>query len=164
MNENKFIIAIVAATLFLLVGIVLLAGKMSSSAKVEANGAARAEVNSTTYDWGKIGINDGNAEAEFEIKNSGSEVLKLYNVTTSCACTTAQIITADQASPLFGMHTKSDYVAEVSPGKIARLKVIFDPLFHGPNGLGPITRTITVATNDQNNQNLTFNLSADVIK
>ena len=61
MNENKFIIAIVAVTLSLLVGVVLLAGKMSSSAKVEASSDAQAEVGPMSYDWGKIGINNGNA-------------------------------------------------------------------------------------------------------
>lgn len=164
MNENKFIIAIVAITLFLLVGVVLLAGKMSSSAKVEGSSDAKAEAKSTSYDWGKIGINNGNAEAVFEIKSNGSQPLKLFNIVTSCACTTAQTIVEGKSSPLFDMHSQSTYVTEVPPGKTAQLKVVFNPLFHGPNGLGPITRTVTIATNDQNNPTLTFNLSADVIK
>lgn len=164
MNENKFIIAIVAVTLFLLVGVVLLAGKMSNSAKVESSSDAKAEASSTSYDWGKIGINNGNVEAVFEIKSNGNQPLKLFNIVTSCACTTAQLTTDSATSPVFGMHTKSDYITKVEPGKTAKLKVVFDPLFHGPNGLGPITRTITIATNDQSNPSLTFNLSADVIK
>ena len=164
MNENKFIIAIVAVTLSLLVGVVLLAGKMSSSAKVEATSDAKAVVDSTTYDWGQIGINNGRAEAVFEIKSTGSQPLKLLNIVTSCACTTAQTIVEGKGSPLFDMHANSTYVTEVPPGKTAQLKVVFDPLFHGPNGLGPITRQITVATNDANNPKLEFSLSADVVK
>jgi len=164
MNENKFIIAIVAVTLSLLVGVVLLAGKMSSSAKVEASSDAQAEVGPMSYDWGKIGINNGQAEAVFEIKSNGSQPLKLFNIVTSCACTTAQTIVEGKGSPLFDMHSQSTYVTEIPPGSTAQLKVVFDPLFHGPNGLGPITRQITVATNDANNPKLEFSLSADVVK
>lgn len=164
MNENKFIITIIAVTLFLLVGTILLAGKMSNSAVVSATTDAKAIAKSNSYDWGQIGISNGKAEATFDIENGGTTDLKLFNVTTSCACTTAQLITEKWESPLFGMHTKSDFVTSVASGKTAKLKVVFDPLFHGPNGLGPITRTVTVVTNDQNNPILTFDLSANVVK
>lgn len=164
MNENKTIIAIVVSTVLLLVGIVFLATKMSNAAKVDASSDAKAVVKSNKYDWGEIGINNGVVEANFEIVNEGENTLKLYNVTTSCACTTARLITAKATSPVFGMHTKSGYVMDVEPGDKATLKVIFDPLFHGPNGLGPISRTITVTSNDASNPTLTFDLSAQVIK
>lgn len=164
MNENKIFIAIGAATLLLLIGIVFLAGKLDNSAKVGASDSASAEVKTNSYDWGQIGINNGKAEAVFEIKSNGSQSLKLFNITTSCACTTAQTIVEDKASPLFDMHSKTTYVTEVPPGKTAQLKVVFDPLFHGPNGLGAITRQVTVATNDAKNPALTFNLSANVVK
>ena len=100
MNENKFIIAIVAVTLSLLVGVVLLAGKMSSSAKVESSSDAKAGVASTSYDWGKSASITVGAEAVFEIKSNGSQPLKLFNIVTSCACTTAQTIVEGKASPL----------------------------------------------------------------
>ncbi len=164
MNENKIFIAIGAVTLFLLVGIVFLAGKLDNSAKVSASNNASARVNSKSFDWGEIGIDNGKAEAVFEIKSNDSQPLKLFNIITSCACTTAQIIVKGKASPLFDMHTKSTYVIEVPPGETAQLKVVFDPLFHGPNGLGPIIRQVTVATNDVKNPTLTFNLSANVVK
>lgn len=164
MNENKIFIAIGIVTLLLLVGIVFLAGKLDNSAKVGANDSASVEVKTNSYDWGQIGINNGKAKATFEIKSNGSQPLKLFNIITSCACTTAQIIVGDNASPLFDMHSKSTYVIEVPPGEVAQLKVVFDPLFHGPNDLGAITRQVTVATNDANNPTLTFDLSANVVK
>lgn len=164
MNDNKIVIGIVISTIVLLLGIVFLASKMGNSAKVEASSNAKAVVKTKTYDWGKIGINNGKAEAEFDIENGGSQSLKLFNVTTSCACTTAQLITDKITSPLFGMHTKSNFVTEVDPGKTAKLKIVFDPLFHGPSGIGPISREVTVTTNDPNNPTLKFKLSANVIK
>ncbi len=164
MNENKILIIIGAITLLLLTGVVLLAGKTSSTAKVAASSDAKAFVRSTGYDWGQIGINNGKVEAVFDIENQGQGSLKLFNVTTSCACTTAQLITKNGESPLFGMHIKSDFVSEVAAGEKATLKVVFDPLFHGPNGLGPISREVTVSTNDEANPKLVFNTTADVIK
>lgn len=62
------------------------------------------------------------------------------------------------------MHSNSKYVTEVAPGQSAKLTVIFDPLFHGPNGIGDITRTITMSTNDKANPTLGFFLSAKVTK
>ena len=53
MNENKFIIAIVAVTLSLLVGVVLLAGKMSSSAKVRQPAMPKQWL-TPRFDWGKL--------------------------------------------------------------------------------------------------------------
>lgn len=164
MNENKIFIIIGVVTAILLFGVVFFASKTNSSAIVTASGEAKVIAKSVNYDWGKIGINNGKAEAVFDVENGGTSDLKLFNVTTSCACTTAQLITKKIQSPLFGMHTKSDFVIDISPGETAKLKVVFDPLFHGPNGLGPVTREITVATNDAANPKLVFSLSADVIK
>ena len=163
-NDNKIIIAISAITLVLLIGTVLLASKMSNSAKVSANNGATAEVNNTSYDWGTIGINNGKVEAWFEIKSVGSKTLKLFNSTTSCACTSAQVFVDDKTSPLIGMHTKSTYVSEVPPGKTAKVKVIYDPLFHGPNGIGSIDRQVTLETNDPQRPSIIFFVKAQVIK
>jgi len=72
--------------------------------------------------------------------------------------------TSSQTSPKFKMHEKSSYVFEVNPGETAELIVEFDPAFHGPSGVGPITRTITMNTNDTKNSTLTFNLTGNVVK
>ena len=161
MQDKKFIFGIIFATIGLLVGAVVLASKMEEPS-VQANQNASVSVNEISYDWGEIGLNDGNVEKEFEIKNDGSEKLILTNVTTSCMCTTAQLSLGDQVSPVFGMHTKSDYKLEIPSGEVATLNVIFDPAFHGPSGVGPINRQIQVATNDSENQVLNFILTAVV--
>ncbi len=162
MKENKVIILIGIITLFLLGGVVFLATKLSNSAKVEANADASAVVEKTSNDWGNIGINNGKVTAVFEIKSTGKQDLKLFNGTTSCACTSAILSVGDKSSPPIGMHTQSDYVATVPQGQTALLKVTFDPLFHGPNGFGPINREATLATNDPNHPSLKFFLTANV--
>lgn len=161
--KDKFILVVIALTVLLVGGGVFLATKMSGS-QIEVSPDAKVSVESTSYDWGDIKIGDGKVTASFAVKNEGGNTLKLYNVTTSCACTSAQLIFKDVKSPLFGMHTKSNYVMDVPPGEVASLEVIFDPEFHGPNAVGAITRQIKVETNDPNNKTLNFDLSANVTK
>lgn len=160
--NNKFLIGIIVGTLLLLGGTVFLAGKMTESVTVEVAEGAKAEVAETAWNWGDIGINDGKVEREFEIKNVGSQVLKLFNIVTSCMCTTAMF--TDNDSQVFGMHAKSGYVKEIQPEASVKVRVVFDPLFHGPDGIGPITRQVTMMTNDADKAQITLMLTATVRK
>lgn len=162
MNDRKFMIGVIVVTLVIIGAGIFFASRIGAPAQVQANPDARASVTDTTYDWGTIGINDGKVGKEFEISNSGTGPLKLSNIETSCMCTTAQLILGDTQSPAFGMHAKSGYIMEVPPGGTAKLKVVFDPLFHGPSGVGPISRQVTVTTNDPSSPVLSFMLSAVV--
>lgn len=164
MNEKNFIIGIVIFTIVVLGGGVALAAKMATGARVETNSGAQAKVGETTSDWGKVGIAAGNVEKDFTIENTGSAPLKLFNVKTSCDCTTARLSQGTVTSPVFGMHTNSNFAMEVPPGQKAILKVIFDPAYHGPDAVGPVTRQITVQTNDPSRGTLTFMLTALVTK
>lgn len=164
MTEKKIIAGIIIFTLIVLAGGGVLAAKMTTGAKVETNQSAQAKVPEATFDWGKVGIAAGNVEKDFVIENTGSTPLKLFNVKTSCDCTTARLLQGAVTSPVFGMHTNSNFVLEVPPGQKATLKVVFDPAYHGPDAVGPITRQITVQTNDPSRSLLTFLLTAVVTK
>lgn len=164
MMEKKLIAGIVIFTLIVLVGGAALAARMTTTAQVETNSSAQVKMEETIFDWGKVGIAAGNVEKDFTIENTGSAPLKLFNVKTSCDCTTALISLGAATSPVFGMHTNSNFVTEVPPGQKAILKVIFDPAYHGPEGVGPVTRQITVQTNDPGRGMLTFLLTAVVTK
>ncbi|MCR4263468.1 MAG: DUF1573 domain-containing protein, partial [Candidatus Roizmanbacteria bacterium] len=160
---KKIIIIIAAISAIILFGGAMVASKYSPGADVVSDESAEVLVENNTHDWGEIGINNGTVEKTFSIKNNGSTALTLQNISTSCMCTTAQLIYNGQKSPAFGMHEKSEYVLSVPPGDSAELLVVFDPAFHGPSGVGPITRQITVETNDADNQQLEFTLTAQVI-
>lgn len=165
MNERKVITGIIAATLVLIIGGVFLAtGTEDKENQQKMNDKVLAVSDDKYFDWGEININDGVVEKEFEIKNDGEETLTLSNVVTSCMCTTAILIKGDEESPEFGMHTKSRYEMGVASGETAKLKVTFDPAFHGPSGVGPITRQVTVETNDPSNPKLSYTLTAMVRK
>lgn len=162
MSDKKIIILMAFSTIILLFGGVFFLTKNTATPEIKASQNAKAISKESSFDWGEIGLKDGNVEKTFEIKNDGTENLKLFGVTTSCMCTTAQLILDDKSSPKFGMHDKSSYVMEVPPGKTAKLKVVFDPAFHGPSGIGPINRQITVATNDPDNSEQKYMLTAVV--
>ncbi len=167
MFEKKFIGLITLVSTVVLIGGVFLLSKGSDndpSSRVTMSENAKVTVEETSYDWGEIGLNDGKVEKIFTIKNEGTETLNLLNVVTSCMCTTAQLSLGDKSSPVFGMHQKSNYVMEVPAGESAELRAIFDPAFHGPSGVGPINRQITVATNDSSRPELNFMLKAMVRK
>ncbi len=162
-GETKIPILIGIFTVLTLIlgGWLIFKASPSNIGKSEKVQAYAAE---TTYDWGEIKINGGNVSREFTIENRGTEILKLTNVKTSCACTNAQITVDGKVSPYFGMHSTSSWVGEVEPGKSATLNVIFDPLFHGPEAVGPIERLVAVETNDTQNPTLEFDLTGNVVK
>lgn len=161
---DPFILWIGVITLGILVGAVFFAMKSGQKPLVTDSEQVGINLSDTTHDWGIIDYDKGVVSKSFTIKNDGTEALQLFNVKTSCLCTTAQLITADATSPKFGMHEESSSVFEVKPSETAQLLVEFDPTFHGPSGVGPMTRIITVETNDVSRKELSFELTGTVVK
>lgn len=160
----KLILVGLSLTLLLIFGGVFFITKTNNRASLATNQTTQVAVDKTSFDWGEIGINNGKVQAEFDLKNSGSAPLQLANVSTSCMCTTAQVEIEGKRSPYFGMMQKSSWTGQVEPGKTAKLIVEFDPAFHGPQGVGQITRQAVVETNDPDQRQLTFVTTANVIK
>ncbi|MDD5415652.1 MAG: DUF1573 domain-containing protein [Candidatus Daviesbacteria bacterium] len=164
MVDKKIIIGLIVFTLLLLGGGIYVLSISSAPVKITSSQNAKAAVDQKTFDWGNIPINGGNVTKTFTIKNTGTDVLKLIGVKTSCTCTKAQVVIDGKTSPYFSMHATSSWVGEVAPGKEAQLTVIFDPAFHGPTGVGPTERLISVETNDIQNPKLEFSLKGVVVK
>lgn len=164
MNNKKVVIGFIVLTLLILGGGVYILSNSAAPAKITTSQNAKVEVDQKTFDWGNIPYSGGNATKTFIIKNTGTGVLQLTGVETSCTCTKAQITIDGKTSPYFSMHATSSWVGEVVPGKEAKLLVIFDPAFHGPTGVGPMERLISVDTNDSQNPKLEFSLKGVVVK
>lgn len=165
MNNKKLVIGFIVFTLLILGGgISLLSFTTSTPAKVTTSQNAKAEVSQKTFDWGNIPYNGGNATKTFTIKNTGTDALKIMNVKTSCTCTKAQLTIEGKNSPYFSMHSTSGWIGELAPNKEAQLTVIFDPAFHGPTGVGPVERLISLETNDRENPKIEFSLKGVVVK
>lgn len=137
----------------------------SQAPQVTASQNAKAyTISPTSADWGQIPMDKGNVTKEFSLKNTGTDTLKLFNIKTSCHCTKAHVTVGSDESPDFGMDSYSSWTGEVPPGKEAKLTVIFDPAYHGPSGVGPINRFVSVETNDKTNPKLTFTVTGTVFK
>ncbi|MCL5970010.1 MAG: DUF1573 domain-containing protein [Patescibacteria group bacterium] len=166
MNEKKIIILLALSTVAILFGAIFLMSKSTATvAGVVSSQNAKMEIKDpTSFDWGDIQMEKGDVEKDFTIKSVGTEPLKIYNVKTSCHCTIARVTIDKEESPNFGMSGVSSWVGEVAPGKEAKLAVIFDPQYHGPQGVGPINRFVSIETNDKGNSKVTFTLTGTVVK
>lgn len=164
MNDKKAIIVMIALTILILFGGVFFLTK-TSTPQISASQSAKVYVaDPTSFDWGNIPMYKGDVNKTFTIKNTGTDILKLYNIKTSCHCTKAYVTIEGINSPSFGMSGLSSWVGEVLAGKEAKLTVVFDPAFHGPQGTGPINRFVSIETNDLANSKLTFTLTGTVVK
>lgn len=164
-SEKKILLFIILISIAIIFGgIILVGGNSPSAPSVAASSNVKVAVNRDSFNWGNIPINGGFAIKTFFIRNTGTETLKLFNIKTSCHCTKAHLTIDGKDSPDFGMSGISPYTGEVKPGKEAKLTVVFDPAFHGPQGTGPIERYISVETNSQENSKLTFTLTGVVVK
>ena len=161
---DPFIAGSIVVTILLLAGMVFIGTKNGATPNVTSSDQIEIATDSTKYDWGNIEYSDGIVSKIFNIKNNSDSILKLYNVTTSCMCTTAQLVTPNNKSGKFGMNTKSTAVFEVNPGETAQLVVEFDPAFHGPSGVGAINRTVTINTNSSQTPELSFQVEGFVVK
>jgi len=162
MGKKVVIITSIFTLLIIFGGVFFLS--QSNTPEVSASENAKAEVKTTTGDWGQIPMYKGNVTKTFTIKNIGRDKLKIFNVRTSCHCTKAMITIDGTKSLAFGMNTVSSWVGEVASGKESKLTVVFDPAYHGPNGVGLIERFVSVETNDKLNAKITFAVSGTVYK
>src|SRR3989344_4428150 len=139
MNDKKFIILAVAATIILLAGGIFFLSKTTNTPQIAASQNAKAFVaDPTSFDLGQVSMDKGKVTKVFTIKNTGTDTLKLYNVRTSCHCTTAFVTIDGNDSPSFGMDNLSAWTGEVLAGKEAKLTAVFDPAYHGPQGMGAV--------------------------
>lgn len=120
-----------------------------------------AKVERSFIDIGKMKVTE-TKEVDFTIKNSGSKPLQITRVTTSCGCTTAQIIYRDNKSKAFSMHAQSNYVMEVAPGTSALVRVAYLP-FTMPV-YGEVGREVYISTNDPVNPKIVLQIKAYVEK
>ena len=127
-------------------------------------------VDKNTFSFGTISMKDGTVETFYELTNTGNEDIFVQELFTSCMCTKAQLILADDTQTgLYGMKGHGGqndfYVGKtIKSGETVKVKAIFDPNAHGPQGVGTIKRNITLSTNLKDNPNIQFSFDAEVIR
>ncbi|MDE5903163.1 MAG: DUF1573 domain-containing protein [Muribaculaceae bacterium] len=118
-------------TLFLIVAIVAMIGAAGAQAKKKsgsADGTAKIEFASKTFDFGVIKESAGPVTHEFEFVNNGDGNLLILKASAECGCT----------RPSFPEKP-------VAPGKSGKIKVTYNPAGR-PGGFDKV---VTVTTNGQ---------------
>lgn len=121
--------------------------------------ASAVIVEKTFHDFGTIDIFGGKVSTTYTLKNTGEEDVSIVSAVTSCMCTEGEI-----GGLRFGMHNKTGLKVVISAGEEKILTAIYDPLAHGPNGTGKITRELTLTTDSSETPKIMVRFSADVVK
>lgn len=127
--------------------------------KQEDKEKPKIELKNDFIDLGKMKVSE-EKKGEFVIKNIGQKPLQLFNVNSSCGCTLGQVEIEGKLSELFGMHSRSDWIGEVKPGKTAKVYAIYRPFVMPVYGM--VEREVYVSTNDPQNPKLVFKVKAIV--
>lgn len=152
-NLRKILVITLAAAAILLIGCESQVTNTSTPDLISTNASGLiSPLEEISFDWGDINIMGGDVAKTFKFKNEGDQDLIIKSAITSCMCTTAQVNLFDGSqSPLFGMHSKTPWGGVVKPGEEFEIEVVFDPLAHGPDAVGPIQRSIYIETSSEIN-------------
>jgi len=117
-----------------------------STASANSDGALSAP--ETNFNFGSISMAKGKVTHRYWIRNTGTEPILIRKMYTSCMCTTAALVKSSgrKFDPV-GMpgHAPIATINEpMSPGEQAIIEVVFDPAAHGPAGIGPTDRVVTI--------------------
>ncbi|HEC32951.1 MAG TPA: DUF1573 domain-containing protein [Candidatus Kaiserbacteria bacterium] len=99
-------------------------------------------VSEPTYNFGDIDIFSGKVNTTYTLKNEGNEDVSIVSAVTSCVCTEGKIDDLE-----FGMHKSTGKVVVIPAGGEKVLTATYDPLAHGPNGVGKVKRELYLKTN-----------------
>lgn len=114
------------------------------------NSAGRLSAAQTKFSFGPISMARGKVTHRYPITNAGTEPIIIRKLYTSCMCTTAALVKNGKAGEAFGMPGHSPIPTinvPINPREEAFVEVIFDPAAHGPAGVGPIERVVTLENN-----------------
>lgn len=169
MSDKKILITIAVITLVILSGAIIVLSNTPSSTKavVQKTAGAKIETPEISFDFKDIPYSGGNAIHEYKIKNTGDKDLEIANMNTSCACSKTYFKSAKGESPKFsmkGMSPSSNWKGILAPGEEGLVIFSFDPTYHGPSALGPISRIVSFETNDPDHPYVELSFSGNVVK
>lgn len=167
MTDKKFVVLMLGAIVVILVVSYLFVSQGNkpqeqvkiASYQISDAQKPQAKIENSAVDLGKIKVSDEKAQ-DFKVVNSGQKSLQLSNISSSCGCTVGQIIIDGEISDEFGMHSQSDEIFEVAPGKSAVVRVTYRPYVMPVSGF--VEREVYITTNDPANSKLVFKVTANV--
>ena len=111
------------------------------------------------FDFGTVSMAAGKVTHRYWIRNTGASPITIRRLYTSCMCTTAALVKANRKYDPYGMpgHGFMPTInASMAPGETAIVEVVFDPAAHGPAGIGPVDRFVTLQTDREPPLELAF--------
>ena len=155
---NKYTLGAIGIVALLIIGSFLLPTESKENTS-EARIASPIVVVEQPHDFGDIDIFGGKVSTTYTLKNEGTEDVTITRAQTSCMCTEGQIEDLQ-----FGMHGSTNKKVVIPAGEAKTLTAIYDPLAHGPNGVGPVTRELMLQTNSEVTPEIQVKFSGNVIK
>lgn len=155
---NKYIIGAVVLVVVLIFGARYFNNSEETVSAVTSVSSALTIVEEP-YNFGDIDIFGGKVSTTYTLKNEGAEDVTITKAVTSCMCTEGEI-----AGLTFGMHGSEVESVTIPAGGEEKVKAIYDPLAHGPNGTGPVTRVLMLETNSNETPKIELRFSANVTK
>lgn len=163
---KKFLSLIVLSSLLITACAVEETTNLTESGSIQYVESFAATVENVSYNWEDINIEGGLVSHSFPFENSSDQDLLIKTASTSCMCTTAEIeLESGETSPLFSMHEATEWGQLVAPGEKFEVNVVFDPMAHGPDAVGTITRSVFIETSASNLEEgvLEIKVSGDVL-
>ncbi|MDO8551272.1 MAG: DUF1573 domain-containing protein [bacterium] len=162
---NKFTIGIIIFTVLIFTGGIFILSKAPSKAGLQKEGGVKIGIDHDKYEFGTVKLTSGIVEHKYPVTNAGQKDLKIANLASSCACTKVYFKSSAGESPkasMKGMTKPSSWVGVLKPGGQGELVMDFDPAFHGPGGVGKISRSLSFETNDPAHTYIEFSMSGEV--
>lgn len=152
--------------LIIVAGVVKLSGAGNRADADESSGTLT--VSETSWNLGSVSMRDGINTKKVTITNGSDAPVTITRMETSCMCTKATVVRDDGvrgATKGMAGHGGTPYLTEViEPGEVVTLEVDYDPNAHGPNAVGPISRTITLNTDSTDRSTIKLRFSGIVVK
>lgn len=105
----------------------------------------------------------------FEIQNTGSEDIILWDANWSCFCTQWYITNEDGSDKSVEFNTiwakyPTDINRVIKAWEKQIVTAVYDPEAHGPNAVWPTSRGLTIKTNSIKTPNIKLNFFGTVVK
>lgn len=120
---------------------------VSAPAVAATRPAAALTAREAHFDFGQISMKAGKVSHNYWFRNESAGPVLLQRVYTSCMCTTATLVKGARTIGSYGMPGHGplpDVNENLAPGEAAYVDAVFDPAAHGPAGLGPTERVVTI--------------------
>jgi hypothetical protein len=120
--------------------------------------AASGKITVTPGEWDFGNIGQAVVSHNFVIQNAGSSPLRLDGISTSCMCTSAELVYNGVTSPRFGQHNNPPWTLTMAAGTQGVLTVFYDPAVHPE--LGHFQRDVYILSSDPAQREVTVTIHA----